>query len=345
MPGGTFVPPPAPKSAGTVTSYDIASMWLHDIGAPDTAPMRRAVSIWLRFEGSTVVGNNPWNLHNGPACPSGFCPFTGGLPGQVGNRYAGPGDRNVAVFGTLDAGVKANAQNLLGQKAYGYPAVIAAARAGDPVQFLTAVQNSSWSAGHYSYSKLVNALGGVFNYNFDITFRDGQGGGTTTTTNNASTLGAWGDQITFPVGHILTADDVNTIMETLIKNGWFDKFGGGPAAQITHDILVKHIGQEWNKALEDTLAAEIGQAATNANSGPLQSAAAILGALLDVQNWLYVLAFLGGLAMAGYGGKLLIAATAEPVAGAQPKSIITTQEKLPTSKPGVAKVRTTTKAA
>jgi hypothetical protein len=135
--------------------------------------MRRAVAIWLAFEsGKTVIGNNPWNLHSGAVCSAakGYCPGQGTLSGQIGNRYAGPGDQNVAVFATLDAGAKANAQNLIRNSgSYGYGAVITGARAGDPLAFLTALQNSSWSSGHYGYSKLTTAFRGISSYNNALT--------------------------------------------------------------------------------------------------------------------------------------------------------------------------------
>ncbi len=108
------------------------------LDAPRTPEMVLAVEIWARQEsGNTIIGNNPWNLHS-----------WGGLPGQDGYRNAGPGDRNVATFRTLEAGAEAAARNLLRQ-GYGYPAVVRAARAGDAEGFLEALAASSWSAGRY----------------------------------------------------------------------------------------------------------------------------------------------------------------------------------------------------
>jgi hypothetical protein len=132
----------------------IASSFLRALGAPDTPMMRKAVEVWLRKEGiSSVKRNNPWNLHGGAACKSasGYCPGGVNLPGAIGRANVGPGDQNVVVFATLDAGVRANAQNLirLSNSGYGYDKVIKYARAGDPVAFLHALALSSWSAGRY----------------------------------------------------------------------------------------------------------------------------------------------------------------------------------------------------
>jgi hypothetical protein len=158
-----------------MNTYDIAAILLPVLGAPVTSGMRRAVGIWMRFEtGRNIIGNNPWNLHSGPACPEdiGYCEGYGDLPGQIGNRYAGDRDKNVAVFGTIEAGVEACARNLL-RDGYGYPAVVKAARANKPRAFLRALQESQWSAGNYAndgQGKLVDAWDGSGDYNDSLTF-------------------------------------------------------------------------------------------------------------------------------------------------------------------------------
>lgn len=177
------------------TAYDIASSFLKALGAPDTPEMRRAVTVWLTFESSkTVIGNNPWNLHVGQACsdPSGYCPIQGSsMPGLVGNRYAGTGDKNVAVFDTITSGTKAAANNLVSlSPSYGYGTVIKEARSGNAVGFLTALQNSGWSAGHYGHSKLVtnyNAGGGKnFSVNLTTPAKNSGTSGNTTPTPTAT---------------------------------------------------------------------------------------------------------------------------------------------------------------
>lgn len=164
----------------TIQSHDVASMFLRAINAPDTPTMRRAVSIWLsRESGNTIIGNNPWNLHSGANCPPAkrYCPGNGALKGQIGNRYAGPGDQNVAVFATLQDGVNANARNLENLKGsgYGYDKVLAQARSGSALGFLTALQTSAWSASRYGGNGLTNSYRSLSTFNSTITLQAPRG--------------------------------------------------------------------------------------------------------------------------------------------------------------------------
>jgi hypothetical protein len=132
----------------------ISTGFLRALEAPSGPLMRKAVETWMRKEGiSSVKRNNPWNLHGGEPCldPSGICQGGGTHKGQTGRANVSPGDRNVAIFGTLDEGVAASAANLvrLKNKGFGYDVVISRARAGDPVGFLNALARSSWSANRY----------------------------------------------------------------------------------------------------------------------------------------------------------------------------------------------------
>lgn len=303
--------------ATTVRAYDVAAMFLQSLGAPVTPTMQRAVAIWLRFEsGGTITGNNPWNLHSGPPCvpgaphyQNGFCPLAGNLPGQIGNRYAGPGDKNVAVFSTLNAGANASAQNLikLSNSGFGYDKVIAAARSGNALGFLVAIQNSAWSAGHYSHSKLVGAFRGLFNYNTVLTLNSG---GAPISTGDPGTdyLGAWGNIVSFPIGHVITTADVDTIMTALTNAHFFDgdSLFGGTKTEV-RDVLNGIVGREWNKALQDELQAKFFKSAVDAGdpltkiANAIGGIAGIFGFLLDPQNWLYIIALSGGFVMAGYG--------------------------------------------
>lgn len=310
-------------------------MFLRALGAPDTLAMRRAVAIWLRFEtGGTIVGNNPWNLHGGEACPQskGYCPGNVGVhKGQIGNRYAGPGDRNVAVFATLQDGVAASAQNLIRlSPSYGYGKVIAEARQGDAVGFLAALQQSSWSAGHYGYRKLVDAFRGSFNYNTTLTMRSvggsGSGGGDTAPPPQGRTVKLPFRSIVMKFTNI-TGDDVFT---TGLARAWAVVILDTPAyvkliAGGTDALLE---GESWNKARDEADAAaakyagkkvselpeditiEFSAAASQPSTaqGPLETLANALGGLgqvigfaLDPQNWLYLFALVGGVALAGYG--------------------------------------------
>jgi hypothetical protein len=136
-----------------------ATPFLKALGADATPQMEIAVNAWAQEEsGGHITGNNPWNLHVGPPCPPDAPAAVLGVPhsqrlngpgGLIGNRYAGPGDKNVAIYGTRDEGVAASAERLLAYQTYGYPRVVAAARLNDPILFLEALAASSWSAGRY----------------------------------------------------------------------------------------------------------------------------------------------------------------------------------------------------
>lgn len=233
--------------AETVSAYTVADMFLRALGAPTTPAMRRAVAIWLRFEsGGTITGNNPWNLHGGAACPRerGYCPGNVGVhKGQIGNRYAGPGDQNVAVFGTLEAGTRASAQNLIRlAPSYGYGAVINEARSGDALGFLRALQNSSWSAGHYGYTKLVNAFRGSFNYNTTMTLKP-VGGGTTGTIPVVSTATIEQQIATFlgkKPSDTVTQADIDKLVAA---------YGG---AGIAREIFDKYLGKTIHELAQDS---------------------------------------------------------------------------------------------
>lgn len=307
-----------------VKAYDIAGMFLRRIGGKDTPAMRRAVAIWLRFEsGGTVVGNNPWNAHSGPRCPKerGYCPGYGDLPGQIGNRYAGPGDQNVAVFRTLQDGVNVSADRLMASWGvqYGYHHVVREARQGDALGFLSALQRSSWSAGHYGYSKLVNAFNSSLGYNYTIVLRN-VGGGTTGPVDGGTPGGGGSidlpnvdEFISIPEGKILTEADIEYIIGRLMT---IDIVKADPALglliqNILRDKLKQFVGKPWNKTTQNEMQAVIFAAAEEAKiktplDGVIEGATSVLGFLLDPENWLYIFALLAGIGLAGYGfGKLV----------------------------------------
>jgi hypothetical protein len=326
------VPPP------TTDSQTAAKDFLKALGAPTSAVMIRAVQAWLRAEGSTIIGNNPWNLHSGTPChsASGYCPGNGNLPGQIGNRYAGKGDQNVAVFSSLNAGAKASAVNLTshGNDWTGYGRVVDAARAGDPIAFLNALARSAWSGGRYKINpgappggtnnKLIAYYSGTsrqYDSNPAPVPKPAPGGtGTTGGTGGtnaapAKDLGAWGDQITYPVGHVLTAQDVQDIVDTLDKNGWFKDDPTGTAKALVRGILTMHIGEQWNKSLQDRLSQQFGQAsvlsgrAFDPTQGAASSLIGFLGTLTDPGHWAFYLAIVGGSVLTLVGGYFVLKAT------------------------------------
>lgn len=297
--------------------------------------MIAAMKAWMRAEGiSSTKRNNPWNLHQGAACGGDndrgkFCPRHD-LPGQIGVVNVAPGDKNVAVFDTLDHGVQASANNLirLSGSGYGYDRVIKYARKGDAVNFLNALALSSWSAGRYGtkgggQNKLIlyyNALG----YHADpmswkLLGAGSQSGGDViggagTGTPYSGNLGAWADIISFPKGHRITVADVDKMMNALDKAGYFDgdPIGSAIGRDVTHTILLSAVGKPWDKSLQDQLQAQFGLAAKQAG-GPgdaLAAVAGVIGKLSDPGMWVRVLALVAGGALVAYGGVNVYRATA-----------------------------------
>jgi hypothetical protein len=154
----------------------ISSGFLHALEAPAGPLMRTAVQVWMRKEGlSSNTRNNPWNLHGGAPCehPSHRCEGGGTHKGQIARAFVSIDDQNVAIFATLDDGIAASAANLVNlgkkDKSTRYEAVVAAARAGDPVRFLNALAVSKWSANRYGTKNGgENALINIWN---DLTGR------------------------------------------------------------------------------------------------------------------------------------------------------------------------------
>lgn len=130
-------------------------------------------------------------------------------------------------------------------------------------------------------------------------------------------LGGWDNLIVYPDGHVLTAADVDDIMRKLSAAKWFDGIGGKTAYDTTRRILISHIGEPWNKSLQEKLLAEIGQAATDAANNPAQAIAdaltafaGFLATLLNPANWIRILALLAGAAMAAFGAVSIMRASA-----------------------------------
>jgi hypothetical protein len=135
------------------TLAQVATLVLRDVGAPVTDGNLRAVEVWLRHENANPTKrNNPLNLHS-----------WSGLTGQVGADYVGPGDRNVAIFDTIEHGVAADASNLV-RLPY-YTAAVAALRSNNPEGFLSAIAASPWSTGHYRIGGVTGTNSLLRDYN------------------------------------------------------------------------------------------------------------------------------------------------------------------------------------
>jgi hypothetical protein len=324
----------------TITADELAVRFLKAVGAdPTNRNLRRAVRIWKASEGRSICGNNPWfirwstfNRNRDGSIARRLCVNKSTrqcVTGVSGSQY----DCNFSQFKTLDDGIYATVQVL---KLPRYSKVVAALKAGNALQFLRELGASGWAAGGYS-NALVTRYGQLVNtYDWTITLVagsvDGAGGTETipgkvaddlvtpTITKLADgVLGGWGDQVQFPVDHILTVDDVQSIMTTLVGNGWFTNSDGSlntQAVETTRLILLRHVGEKWNKALQDALQKELLTAAEKAVD-PLTAIAQVLGTLADFirllfdpQTYVRTGALLLGAILVMTGFKMLMDATA-----------------------------------
>lgn len=111
-------------------------------------------------------------------------------------------------------------------------------------------------------------------------------------------LGAWGSVVSYPVGHVLTATDVTTIMAALQAGGFFattDPLTGAMGATKTQEILAANIGQVWGTPLEQSLQTQFGQAAAAAGN-PFSALGGALGGLI------VPIAIVGVIVVLGYKG-------------------------------------------
>lgn len=130
-----------------VAEADLASAFLKAIGAPDTPLMRKAVVAWMRHEsGSTIIGNNPFNLRPGAAAASGVktCGSRHSTSSGDFAVFCSPTDGAAAAAGLLKSG---------GDDWRGYGRVVRAAQKGDPIAFLDALARSAWSGSRYGGPK------------------------------------------------------------------------------------------------------------------------------------------------------------------------------------------------
>lgn len=308
-----------------VSESSIAAAFLTELGAPNTPAMRGAVIAWMRAEsGHTIIGGNPFNMR----------PGAGDAGTRIGTRTSINGNGTFSVYASPIVGAQVAADRLKGTTSYGYPAVVKAAKTGSAVAFLNALAHSQWSGNsHYGmglHFTGANRLLAVYKTvgtpgsdtlqapaNFNPLGGGGPvrstGSGTSATGVNDPTtitggnLGAWASQVNFPIGHVLTAQDVQSIMSTLVGNGWFAGDSTGAAQAQTETVLNGEIGKTWNKALEQDIQSKLMTDATTAN--PLGGLGAIagdfaqvLGALFDPRKWILFLALLAGAAMTAWGG-------------------------------------------
>jgi hypothetical protein len=93
-------------------------------------------------------------------------------------------------------------------------------------------------------------------------------------------LTGWGNLVSFPVGHKITATDVTTMMNALNAGGFFsgsDPITNAAAQAQVQQILTASIGQVWGKPLQDSLQAQFNTAAVSAN--PMNAIGGALGGI------------------------------------------------------------------
>lgn len=309
-------------SASKPTQGELASAFLRELGAPDTQPMRLAVIAWMRAEsGSTIIGNNPWNLRPG-ADDAAY---------RSGTRTSINGNGQFSVYPTAQAGAAAAAHRLVaaGHDWRAYDVPVKAARKGDPIGFLNGIAHSAWDASRYGTKSGPNKLLGIYAglggnvTNAELTYisttgsKDPQAGGAAISASvpTIGQLGGWNNIVVFPTGHILTASDIDYIMAQLAANGYFTSDSTGAAQSVTRAILASKIGKPWDKPLQDQLQKEFGSAANNATFKPLDALGSIAGsvtqvlaALFDPRKWLLFLALIAGAGLTAYGGTNVLAA-------------------------------------
>lgn len=125
-----------------------------------------------------------------------------------------------------------------------------------------------------------------------------------------SLLGAWNNAVAFPTGHILTEDDVNTIIAQLDASHFFQandvipgfaQLAENQARDKTRAILMAHVGEAWDKSLQDKLQGNLFQAASAVVDNPLNKIADIGAALLNPMTYVHTGALLLGLYLAFKG--------------------------------------------
>lgn len=222
-----------------INAYTLASQWLTALGWPNTPANQRALAAWFLAESSHtgltlhVLGNNPLNI-------------TGG------NNYRLVGTHRISVYNSPAAGINAFSR-LINTSGHNYPGIVAAFKnENNPI---SAIVNSGWVTGgtgpsywHKGRNLLLDVFNGLPGPAGNVT--PPISGGYPPTTGGEQ-LGAWGNLVSFPVGHKLTPEDVDYIMSQLVKGGLVGSVG--PDYDIVKGILEQSVGQEWNKTLEETL--------------------------------------------------------------------------------------------
>jgi len=262
------------------TSYDIARSLVAKLGGnPNNSGIVRAVAIWLAYEsGSTIYGNNPWNMRP-TSLPPNTC--TNGADGK-----------NFIKFCTLDDGIKTAAFSLNKDDYRGYRAISDAIRRNDPIGFFRALARSKWSSDNYGGGgKLINAFNSGTSYNRTLSFRErsggtSPGGGAVSTSPGGSSggsavnaiLSSFGSdfEAVIPKGKVLTDEDVTKLWNYIYKSGITKGALGILSEGEIQNILRTEIGKPWGpesvKRIQDKMLNR-----ANTYTDPITGAVAMLG--------------------------------------------------------------------
>jgi hypothetical protein len=169
-----------------------------------------------------------------------------------------------------------------------YTGIRSAIKTGNIWAEARAIELSPWAGGHYggasgpgNISKKLSSITGkpieqvAQSADQTIASGDSYGEGKATGATDGGMLGGFGNLVSFPVGHIITAADVQQIMDVTTKAGWWDQIGGQTAKEIMQGILQQEIGKPWNKDTQIEIQSKVNMAAgLSGQIGPNAIAAA-----------------------------------------------------------------------
>ena len=259
----------------------LADRLLTDLGAPHTPDMQAAAQAWIVHENG--INNNILGVTSN---------------GKL-NSYSSPIEGIDAAAALLKSPDMSWA---------GYDSIVAQAQQGNAVGFLQAISRSKWNGPGGAYRDkpwvLISTFKSILSGSYGGTKLNspgsdfgggtsGGGGGSAGGSLTGTGLSGFNFGVTFPEGQPLNSDMVNQILKALEKQKVFSNEPTGIGEGFVRDILNRHIGEPWNKELQDKLQKEMLGTATSVN--PLS------GINLDVQSAVIFLAivlvgivFIGG---------------------------------------------------
>jgi hypothetical protein len=244
---------------------DLAGLYLRTNKLPDTPENRAVLGSWLvkesgRSNSQLIAAGNPRQAityHN----PLGIL--------GTGDMGKGPGTR-YAYYSTWEAGAVAWGSLVKNN----YPDIWEGFKTNNPTNTQQAITDSRWVTGH-PFSNNYGSRGGIGStyasllavakkqLSVPIDYTGERGSGTT-----PETLSGFGNGVTFPVGHILTKDDVDKIMATLETQDaykGYDPVSAQASREQIRSVLEKQIGNPWSREMLVNIQTGLGNNAQSAN--------------------------------------------------------------------------------